>query len=198
MEWRPNNGTEQITVLEVSNDLDWRGRVTVSTEEGLKQSPATGWVYSYAESYHYSRTWVMLIFPIFGLMGVYFAIQSSLAVVVAMGTEVLLFLVFLEWKTYRIRVSAGSISRSSFLHHKSFALSEVDLIQHVYGGRGAQFIYIRRGDRVLLKIFGDLVEFDDILGFLREYAKHRHLIFAIRDPFGVWTQAGNSNASDTI
>jgi len=170
----------------------------VSTEEGLEQSPASSWVYSYAASYQYSRTWVMLIFPTFGLLGIYLAIQSALAVVVAMGTEVFLFLVFLEWKTYRIRVSAGSISRSSFLHSKSFALSEVDLIQHVYGDRGAQFIYIRRGDRVLLKIFGDLVGFDDLLGFLREYAKHRHLIFATRDRFGAWTQVGNSNASDTI
>jgi len=140
----------------------------------------------------------MLIFPIFGLLGVYLAMQSTLAAVVAMGAEVLLLLVFLEWKTYRVRVSAGSISRTSFLHSKSFALSEVDLIQHVYGGRGAQFLYIRRGDKILLKIFTELVGFDDLLGFLREYAKHRHLIFATRDSFGVWTQAGNSNAGDTI
>ena len=112
-----------------------------------------------------------------GSLAFYSAIPSALAVIVAVGTEVLLFLVFLEWKTYRIRVSAGSITQSSVLHSKSFALSEVDLIQHVYGGRGAQSIYIRHGDKILLKIFGELLGFDDLLGFLREYAKHRHLIF---------------------
>jgi hypothetical protein len=170
----------------------------VSTEEGVKQSSASSWVYSYAASHQYSHTWVMLIFPIFGLLGIYLAIQSALAVVVAVGTEILLFLVFLEWKTFRVVVSEGSISRSSLLHSKSFALSEVDLIQHVYGGRGAQFIYVSHGDKILLKIFGELVGFDDLLGFLREYAKHRHLIFATRDRFGAWTQGGNSNAGDTI
>jgi hypothetical protein len=170
----------------------------VSTEDVIKLSPTNSWVYSYVASYQYSLTWLMLVFPMFGLLGIYLAIPSALAVIVAVGTEVLLFLVFLEWKTYRIRVSAGSISRSSFLHSKSFPLSEVDLIQHVYGGRGAQFVYIRHGDKILLKIFGELVGFDDLLGFLREYAKHRHLIFATRDRFGAWTQGGNSNAGDTI
>jgi hypothetical protein len=140
----------------------------------------------------------MLIFPIFGLLGIYLAIHSALAVVVAMGAEGLLLLVFLEWKTYRVRVSAGSISRTSLLHSKSFALSDVDLIQHVHGGRGAHFLYIRHGDQILLKIFAELEGFDDLLGFLREYAKHRHLIFATRDSFGAWTQAGKSNAGDAV
>jgi hypothetical protein len=160
--------------------------------ESLNQNLTGSWVDSYAASYHYAYRWLMLVFPIFGLLGIYLGRQSAAALVVAMGAEVLFILVFLEWKTYYIRVSGDSIAKGSFFHSKSFPLAEVDLIQHVYGGRGEQLLYVRHSDRVFLAASGDLDGFDDLVGFFREYARHHHLIFATRDDFGEWTQAYES------
>lgn len=167
----------------------------MSTEERPEQnpgSPGTYWVDSYTACYQYGYTRLMMVLPVLGLLGILVAIPSTLAVAAAIAAEVLFILVFLEWKTYRVRIGEGSIARSSCLHRKSFPLSEVDLIQHVYGGRDAQFLYIRHGSEILLKVYRQLVGFDDLLEFLREYARHHHLIFATRDSFGTWTQAGNS------
>jgi hypothetical protein len=75
----------------------------------------------------------------------------------------------------------------------------VDLIQHVYGGRGEQLLYVRHSDRILFTASRDLDGFEDLVGFFREYARHHHLIFATRDDFGQWTQqAGKSEGGDAI
>jgi hypothetical protein len=167
----------------------------MAAEEGGEQSPASGWVDNYVASYRYKYTWALLVFPISGLFGIYLVRQSEMAVAVAIGAEVLFVLVFFEYRTYCVQLSAGSIGRSSFLHSKSLPLAEVDLIQHVYGGRGEQLLYVRHGDRFLLAASGDLEGFDDLVGFLREYARHHHLIFATRDDFGEWTQEHTRTAA---
>jgi hypothetical protein len=148
------------------------------------------WVEDYVASYEYGGKWFALIFPIFGMLGIYLARHSEAAIAVAIGAEVLFILAFFEWKTYYVRIGAGSITRGSCLHSKTFPLSDVDLIQHVYGGGrgGGQFLYIRHGNKILCTVYQDLVGFDDLLGFLREYARHRHIIFATRDDWGEWTQ----------
>jgi hypothetical protein len=159
------------------------------------------WVANHVASYQYKYTWLMAFFPLFGLLAIYLLRRSEVAIAVAIGAEVLLTLVFFEWKTYYVRINAGSITRGSFLHSKTFPLSEVDLIQHIYGsGRnaGSSFLYIRHGDKILLKVFEELDAFDDLLGFLREYARHHHVIFATRDESGDWTQADKSDGGDTI
>jgi hypothetical protein len=98
-------------------------------------------------------------------------------------------LAFFEWKTYYVRISGGSISRGSFLHSKTFPLSDVDLIQHMDGsGRNGNLVYIRHGDKILCTVYQELVGYDDLLGFLREYARHHHIIFATRDDWGEWSQ----------
>jgi hypothetical protein len=111
--------------------------------------------------------------------------------IVATGAEVLFILVFLEWKTYYIRVSGDSIAKGSFLHSKTIPLAKIDLVQHIYGGRGEHILHIRHGDKILLTVYQELVGFDDLVGFFREYARHHHLIFATRDDFGEWTQAAD-------
>jgi hypothetical protein len=161
----------------------------------LSESPdldrASSWVDGYAASYRYAYPWLMLIFPIFGLLGIYLGRQSAAALAVALGAEVLFILVFFEWKTYCVRIGAGSISRGSFLHSKTFPLSDVDLVQDIYGGaRSGRILYIRHSNKILLKVYQELIGFDDLLGFLREYARHHHVIFATRDDFGAWTQPG--------
>ena len=88
-------------------------------------------------------------------------------------------------------MSADSVFRS-----KSFALSDVDLVQHLFGSRGGDLLRIRHSDRILLTVSRDLNGFEDLVGFFREYARHHHLIFATRDQWGDWMQAGKSNADD--
>jgi hypothetical protein len=162
----------------------------MAAEEGGEQSVSGGWVDSYVASYRYKYTWTLLIFPIFGLLAIILVRQSGAALAVAIGADVLFVLVFLEYRTYRVQLSAGSVSVISLLRNKSFALSDVDLIQHVYGGRGEQLLYVRHSDRILLTVSRDLDGFDDLVGFFREYARHHHLMFATRDDWGEWTQAG--------
>ena len=123
--------------------------------------------------------------------------RSGVAVAVAIGAEVLFILVFLQYRTYCIQFGAGSIRKVSILRSKTFALSEVDLIQHMYGDRGGQLLRIRHSDRILLTVSRDLDGFDDLVGFFREYARHHHIIFATRDDWGEWTQAGKSNKDET-
>jgi hypothetical protein len=159
------------------------------------------WVRDYEATYRYQYTWLMLGFPVFGLLAIFLLWRSAIAVAVAIGAEVLLILVFFEWKTYYVRISAGSISRGSFLHAKTIPLSEVDLVQHIYGsGRsaGSSCLYIRHSNKILLKVFSELNGFDDLCGFFREYARHHHIIFATRDDWGEWTWAGKSNGGETI
>ena len=98
--------------------------------------------------------------------------------------------------TYRVELSAGSMRTVSILRSKSFALSDVDLVQDLYGSRGEDLLRIRHGDRILLTVSRDLNGFGDLVGFFREYARHHHLIFATRDQWGEWMQAGKSNADD--
>jgi hypothetical protein len=136
----------------------------------------------------------MLIFPAFGLLSIVLAQHSGAALAVAIGAELVFILVFFEWKTYYVRIDVDSIARGSFLHSKTFRLSDVDLIQHLYGDRGGQLLRIRHSDRILLTASQDLTGFDDLVGFFREYARHHHLIFATRDDWGHWTQAGGDSA----
>jgi hypothetical protein len=164
----------------------------VAVSELTGQERSGGWVDNYVASYRYNYSWVLLIFPLFGgLLAIYLVRQSGAAIAVAIGADLLFVLVFLQYRTYRVQLSAGSVSAVSLLHGKSFALSDVDLIQHVYGGRGEQLLYVRHSDRILLTASRDLDGFDDLVGFFREYARHHHLIFATRDYFGEWTQAGS-------
>jgi hypothetical protein len=159
------------------------------------------WVADYVASYQYKYTWLMLIFPIFGLVAVFSVWRSGAALAVATAAEMLFILVFFEWKTYYVRINRDTISRGSFLHSKTFTLSEIDLVQHIYGsGRstGSSSLYIRHGNKILLKVFDELDGFDDLVGFFREYAKRHHIIFATRDDWGEWTQAGKSDGGDTI
>jgi hypothetical protein len=172
--------------------LAWRRRLVLS--ERPDHDRTGGWVDNYVASYRYGSKWALLIFPIFGLLAIYLVRQSGIAVGVAIAADVLFILVFVQYKTYCIQLSAGSISTVSFLRSKSFALSDVDMIQHIYGGRGAQFLYLRYCGRTLLTVSRDLDGFDDLVGFLREYARHHQLIFATRDYFGEWTQAGGDSA----
>jgi hypothetical protein len=159
-------------------------------EDGGEHGISDSWVNNYDASYQYGGTWAAAIFPIFGLLGIALAWRSEIAVAVAIGAELLFILGFFEWNTYYIRVSGDSISRGSFLHGKTIALAQVDLIQHIYGGRGEQILYVRHGDKILLTAYRELVGFDDLIGFFREYARHHHIIFATRDDFGEWTQGG--------
>jgi hypothetical protein len=82
----------------------------------------------------------------------------------------------------------------SILRSTSFALSDVDLIQHLYGDRRGQLLRIRRSDRILLTVSRELDGFEDLVGFFREYARHHHIIFATLDYFGEWTQADSDSA----
>jgi hypothetical protein len=162
-----------------------------------EQDGTTGWIDNYVASYRYQYAWAAAIIPMIGLLGFFLARQSELALAVAIGTEVLFILVSVEWKTYCVQINAGSISRSSALHSKAFPLSEVDLIQHLYGDRGGQLLRIRHSDRILITASSDLDGFDDLVGFFREYARHHHLIFATRDDWGEWTQAKTDSHAGT-
>jgi hypothetical protein len=154
------------------------------------------WVDSYIASYRYRYTSALLIFPIFGLLAILLVRRSDAAIAVAIGAELLFILVFLQYRSYCVQLGAGSIRTVSILRNKSFALSDVDLIQHLYGDRGGQLLRIRHSDRILLTVSRDLDGFDDLVGFFREYAKHHHIIFATRDDFGEWTQSSGPLGSD--
>lgn len=165
--------------------------------ESPDQDRASSWVDDYVASYRYKYPWGLLIFPIFGLLPILLVWRSHVALSVTIGTEVLFILVFVRWKTYCVQLSAGSISAASVFRRKTIALSDVDLIQHLHGDRGGQLLRIRHSDRILLTVSQDLDGFDDLVGFFREYARHHHLIFATRDDWGEWTQAGGSKTSDS-
>jgi hypothetical protein len=162
--------------------------------ESPDQNRASSWVDNYVASYRYKYPWGLLIFPIFGLLPILLVWRSHVALAVAIGVEVLFILAFVQWKTYCVQLNAGSVSRRSTIHGKTFPLSDVDLIQHLYGDRGGQLLRIRNSDRILLTVSQDLDGFDDLVGFFREYARHHHLIFATRDDWGEWTQAGGDSA----
>jgi hypothetical protein len=153
------------------------------------QESTSSWVDSYVASYGHRYPWGMLFFPLVGLFPILLLWRSSAALAVAIGAEVILILASVRWKTYRVELGAGSVSAAWVFHGKSFALADVDLIQHLKGGRGGQLLRIRHGDRILLTVSQDLEGFDDLVGFFREYAGHHHLIFATRDDWGEWTQA---------
>ena len=153
------------------------------------------WVDNYVASYRYKYPWAMLIFPIFGLIPILLVSRSGTALSVALGAEAFLFLAFLRWKTYCVQLEPGSVSASSLLCRKRFALSDVDLIQHLCGSRGGHLLRIRHSDRILLTVSQDLDGFDDLVGFFREYARHHDLIFATRDDWGEWTQADRADNS---
>jgi hypothetical protein len=157
------------------------------------------WINDYVASYRYrdTYTWAVLILPIFGLLAIYLERRLVPGVAVAVGADLLFVLVFLQYRTYCVELSAGSVRTVSLLSNKSFALSDVDLIQHLYGGRGGQLLRIRHGDRILLTVPSDIDGFEDLVGFFREYASRHHLIFATRDDWGEWTQAGKSKAAET-
>jgi hypothetical protein len=150
---------------------------------------ASSWVDGYTANYNYARSWLMSVFPMLGLLGVYLSWESTVGLAVAIGAEVLFVLVLFEWKTYYIRLSGDSISRGSCFHGKTIPLAQVDQIQHVDGGRSEYILYIRHGDKILLTVYQELVGFDDLVGFFREYARHHHIIFATRDMFGKWKWA---------
>jgi hypothetical protein len=162
--------------------------------ESPEHDQTGSWVDNYVASYRYKYTWALLIFPISGLLAIVLVRHSGAAVAVAIGADLLFILVFVQYKTYCVQLSAGSISTVSFLRSKSFALSDVDMIQRVFGGRGAQLLYLRHSGRTLLTVSRDLDGFEDLVGFFREYARHHQLIFATRDYFGEWTQAGGDSA----
>lgn len=164
----------------------------MAAEEGGEHSVSGSWVDSYVASYRYKYPLGLLVFPILGLLPILLVWRSQVALSVAIGAEMLFILAFVRWMTYRVKLGAGSVSAVSVFHRKTFALSDVDLIQHLHGDRGGQLLRIRHSDRILLTVSQDLDGFDDLVGFFREYARHHHLIFATRDDFGEWTQANAS------
>jgi hypothetical protein len=169
----------------------------MTAEVGGKQNATGSWVDTCVASYRYKYTWALLIFPLCGgLLAIYLVRQSGAAVAIAIGADLLFILVFLQYKTYRVELSAGSMRAVSVFRSKSFALSDVDLVQHLFGSRGGDLLRIRHSDRILLTVSRDLNGFEDLVGFFREYARHHHLIFATRDQWGEWMQAGKSNADD--
>jgi hypothetical protein len=149
------------------------------------------WLAGYTASYRYRYSWLMLIFPALGLMSVYLArwgSRSFLAVIVAIGAEIIFVMAFLEHKTYYIRVTGDAISRGSCFHSKTIRLSDIDLVQVVHAPMASEaFAYLRRHGRILLKIYWYLDGFDDLIGFTREYARHHNVAFRTRDSGGVWS-----------
>jgi hypothetical protein len=131
----------------------------------------------------------MLVLPVIGLLLIYLTwSRSTMAFIIAIGVEIVSVLVFIEYRTYCIRVTGGEISRGSWLHSATLPLKDVDLIQVVHETMSApQYIYLRSRGRVRLQIFRELDGFDDIIGFLREYARHNHVVFQIRDQIGKWS-----------
>ncbi len=162
----------------------------MSSEDGGEQNASGSWVENYVASFGYSYPWGMLFFPLVGLFPILLLSRSSAALAVAIGIEVILILASVRWKTYRVELGAGSVSAVWVFSRKSFALADVDLIQLLIGFRGGPLLLIRHGDRILLTVSRNLDGFDDMVGFFREYAKHHRLIFATRDEWGEWTQAG--------
>jgi hypothetical protein len=152
------------------------------------------WVHDYVASYRYKYPWAMLMCPIFGLFPILLLWRSGVGLSVAVGAEVLLFVAFVRWKTYCVQLEPESVSAASVFRRKRFALSDVDLIQHLCGNRGDHLLRIRHSDRIFLTVTQDLDGFDDLVGFFREYAKHHGLIFATRNDWGEWTQAGGNVA----
>jgi hypothetical protein len=140
-------------------------------------------------SYRYKLPWLMLVWPLFGLLGLALSWSAhvSAAIGISAGVEVLMVLVYLEYATYSVRLGSGTIRAGSCLHHRTFSLVDIDLIQHVYGGKGSQFLFVRRRNRVLLKVSRDLDGFEDLLGLLRAYAHRHRLEFKTRDSWGEWT-----------
>jgi hypothetical protein len=173
--------------------MDSDGSRPIAAASG-QQDRSGGWVDNYVASYRYRHTLALLIFPIFGLLAIYLVRRSGAAVAVAIGADLLFILVFPQYRTYCVQLSAGSISAVSILRSTSFALSDVDLIQHLYGDRRGQLLRIRRSDRILLTVSRELDGFEDLVGFFREYARHHHIIFATLDYFGEWTQADSDSA----
>jgi hypothetical protein len=171
----------------------------MTAEEGGDPVPASSWVDNYVASYRYGRQWLTFVFPVFGLLSIYEAStsRSGIAIAVLAGVGAIVLLVCVEYRTYIIRINRNAISRGSLWHAKAFSLNEVDLVQHIFDGDNNQFLYVRHSDRILLKISQELVGFDDLVGFFREYARHHHLIFATRDGFGEWTQAGGTRTDNT-
>jgi hypothetical protein len=162
--------------------------VVVFGLHGNPASEANTWVNDYVASYRYRYTWFLLFFPVFGLLAICLVWRSGAAVAVASGAELLFTLIFFEYKMYCIELGVGTIRIVSMLRTKSFSLAEVELIQHLYGEHGGQLLLIRHSNRILLTASQALDGFDDLVGFFREYARHRHLIFATRDNWGDWMQ----------
>jgi hypothetical protein len=167
------------------------------TAESLQQDRSASWVDNYVASYRYKYPWAMLFFPIVGLFYALLIWRSIAALSIWMGAEALLILACIRWNTYRVELSPGSMSAVWALRRKTFALSDVDLIQNLKGDRGGQLLRIRHSDRILLTVSQDLDGFDDLVGFFREYAIHHHLIFATRNDWGEWTQVGKRKEDDT-
>jgi hypothetical protein len=172
-----------VTALFGKEAMDSQGLSPITTSSP-EQDRTGSWVDGYAAIYKYPYPWLTLIFPVFGLLGIVLARNSGAALAVATGAEVVFILVYFEWKTYYVRIDVDSIAKGSFLHGKTFRLSDVDLIQHLKGDRGGQLLRIRHSDRILLTVSQDLDGFDDLVGFFREYAIRHHLIFATRDDWG--------------
>jgi hypothetical protein len=170
----------------------------MAAQEGGEPDASSGWVDNYVASYRYKYPWGLLIFPILGLLPILLVWRAPVALSVAIGAEVLFILAFVRWKTYCVQLSAGTVSAVSMFRRKTFTLSDVDLIQHLHGDRGGELLRIRHSDRILLSVSQDLDGFDDLVGFFREYARHHNLIFATRDDWDEWTQAGKSSGGDSI
>lgn len=164
--------------------------------EGGEPTASSSWVDCYVASYGYSYPWGMLFFPLVGLVPILFLWRSSTALAVAIVAELVLICAAVRWKTYRVALNTGSVSAAWLFSRRSIALADVDLIQHLKGYRGGQLLRLRHGDRILLTVSQDLAGFDDLVGFFREYARHHDLIFATRDEWGEWTQAGKPSADD--
>jgi hypothetical protein len=68
-----------------------------------------GWIDSFDASYAYGRTWFLFGFPLLGLLGIYLAwvSGSGAAQIVALAAELLFILVFVEYRTYYVRIKNG-------------------------------------------------------------------------------------------
>jgi hypothetical protein len=174
-----------------------RQECPLNTEKDAVHPIDGSWVDSHEASYRYRYPWAMVLFPIFGLPCLLLVWRSHVGLSVWIGAEVLLVLAGIRWNAYRIELKSGSVSAGWALRMKTFALVDVDLIQHLKGGRGGQLLRIRHSNRILLTVTQDIDGFDDLVGFFREYARHHHLIFATRDNLSEWTQeSGHSGSSE--
>jgi len=139
--------------------------------------------------YRYKLPWLMLIWPLLGLLGltVSWHSRSNSAIGVSVCVEILMVLVFLEYRTYSVRLGGGTIRAGSCLRTVTFSLRDVKLIQHVYGGRGGQLLYLRGGKSTLLKVSTDLDRFENLLGLMQAYANRHGVEFKTRDRVGTWS-----------